>query len=110
MSSSQSSSQFIYVLKAARLQMLTDAATPQENEILTQHVEHLQALARRDVVLLAGRSQTADADTFGIVILRAPSQAAAAELMASDPAVAQGVMTATLFPYQVAAVSPTILD
>jgi len=39
---------------------------------------------------------------FGLVIFEAGSEAAAQEFMRSDPAVAGGVMTATLHPYSIA--------
>ena len=51
---------------------------------------------------MAGRTQTADSDTFGIVILKADDEAAARKLMKADPAVAHGVMHAALYPFRIA--------
>ena len=98
-------SQFIYVLKPVRLAMLTDGPTEAEAEAVQAHINFLESQAAVGSVMLAGRTQTADEETFGLVILEADSEAAARLLMASDPAVAGGAMTARLFPYQIAVLS-----
>lgn len=54
------------------------------------------------VVLMAGRTEDAGAETMGLVVFEAESADAAQRIMVSDPAVADGVMTANLFPYRVA--------
>lgn len=43
-----------------------------------------------------------DEKTFGIVIFEADSEEEAQLIMKNDPAVAEGIMTADLFPYRVA--------
>ncbi|MEM7080047.1 MAG: YciI family protein [Pseudomonadota bacterium] len=100
--------QFIYALKAVRLEMLTDAPTTDEVDVLQAHGQYLADMASRDQVLLAGRTQTADAQTFGIVIVAADGEAQARRVMDEDPAVAAGVMTATLYPFQIAMLSQAI--
>ena len=40
--------------------------------------------------------------TFGLAIFEASDEAAARRFMEADPAMAEGVMTATLHPYRVA--------
>lgn len=94
--------QFLYVLRATRLGMLTEGPTAEEAAVLQRHVAYLSALASEGRVLLFGRTQTHDADTRGIVIFRAPDEAAARALVDADPAVAGGVMLAELYPYKVA--------
>ncbi len=56
---------------------------------------------------MAGRTLNADERTFGIVIFQAPSEAAARDIMQSDPALKLGVMQAELFPYHIALWSPS---
>ena len=41
-------------------------------------------------------------ETFGIVIFYAQDKEEAQEIMAADPAVAQGVMQAALYPFRIA--------
>ena len=100
-------SQFIYRLLPTRLEMLTVGPTEREAEIVRQHFEYLQGLTAAGIVLVAGRTQTADERTYGIVVLVAQSEASARQLMAEDPAVKHGVMRAELSPFRVALWSGT---
>jgi uncharacterized protein YciI len=94
--------QFLYRIVPTRPDMLVSGPTEREMAVVNAHFAHLQKLAADGVVLMAGRTGGTGADTFGIVVLRAPSQAEAETLMRGDPAVAEGVMHAELFPYRVA--------
>jgi uncharacterized protein len=94
--------QFLYTVRPTRLQMLTEGPTTDEASAVKRHLEYLQGLAEAGVVLLAGRTQTADERTFGLVVFRAESEEAARRIVDGDPAVAHGVMKAELYPYRVA--------
>ncbi len=94
--------EYLYTLKPTRLAMLTDGPTSDESEVLSRHAAYLERLAARGVVELAGRTQTADEYTFGIVVFRADGDDAARRIMQEDPAVRHGVMAAALFPYHIA--------
>ena len=89
--------------------MLTDSSLA-EDQIVEEHFSYLKGLADRGVVLLAGRTLNTDSTSFGIVLLTAPSEAAALEIVDGDPAVSAGVFRAKLLPYRVALVSERILD
>jgi uncharacterized protein YciI len=93
---------FLYTLRPSRLAMLAEGPTPEEAATVQRHFAYLQDLTAQGVVILAGRTLTTDADSFGIVILRAASEAAAQAVLEADPAVAGGVMHARLFPYRIA--------
>jgi len=93
--------EYLYLIRPARLEMLTIGPTPEEQAIVAQHFSYLEALVAAGVVILAGRTQTADADSFGIIIFRAVDDAAARVIVQDDPAVRQGVMLATLYPYHI---------
>jgi uncharacterized protein len=67
-----------------------------------QHFDYLKNLAEHGVVVLVGRTLNTDPSSFGIIILRADTEAAARGMMDNDPAVRQGVMRAELFPYRIA--------
>jgi uncharacterized protein YciI len=94
--------QWIYVLKPIRLEMLTEGSTPEEDEIVSRHFAYLSDLTGKGVMILMGRTQNNDESTFGIAIFEAEDEAAARAIMENDPAVKNGVMTATLYPYKVA--------
>ena len=94
--------QFLYRVQPARAEMLKSSPTEEEAVIVEEHFNYLKNLTAKGVVILAGRTLTADEGTFGLVIFRAESDEAAREIMNNDPAVKKGVMRATLFPFRVA--------
>ena len=95
-------SEWLYYLKPTRLEMLTEGSTPEDEEIISRHFAYLSDLTEQGVMILVGRTQTADESTFGIAIFEAENETAARAIMENDPAVKNGVMTATLYPYKVA--------
>ena len=94
--------QFIYFLKPARLGMVTEGPTPEEAETVSHHFAYLSDLTDKGVMILVGRTQNKDESTIGIAIFEAEDESAARKIMEADPAVAGGVMRATLYPYKVA--------
>jgi uncharacterized protein YciI len=98
-------SQFVYRIQPTRPAMLADGATPEEDELVSQHFNRLKDLMEQGVVILAGRTLNTDPTSFGIIIFNAESEDAARAIMESDPAVSGGVMRAELFPYRVALIS-----
>ena len=99
---------YMYKIRPMRVEMLTEGPTDREASILQDHVAYLQQLAGESVVLLAGRTQTADDSSFGIVILQAASQPEAHDIMMADPAIKHAVMETELFPYKIAVLSRAI--
>lgn len=93
---------WIYHLRPRRLEMVTTGPTESEMEVIERHMQYLKSLADADIVLLAGRTQNAGENTFGLVIFHAPDDAAAHQVMIDDPAVSAGLMDASLYPYRVA--------
>jgi uncharacterized protein YciI len=94
--------QYLYRIAPTRPTMLTEGLTPEEERVISDHFAYLEAGVAEGVVLLAGRTLNTDASTFGIVILRAATEAEARRRMEADPAVQRGVMSAALFPFRVA--------
>ncbi len=82
--------------------MVTEGPTPEEAEIVSRHFAYLEGLTEKGVMLLVGRTQNADENTFGIAIFEAEDESAARAITEADPAVVGGVMQATLYPYKVA--------
>jgi uncharacterized protein len=95
-------SQFLYMVRATRPEMLLSGPTPEETEALGQHFSYLKDLAEEGTVLLFGRTQNNDESTFGLVIFEAGSEEEARNIMNRDPAVVRGVMRPQLFPYRIA--------
>ena len=107
---SNANSQYVYTLTLLRPELLKEGPTEIEADVLAAHVEYLQARARDGEVLLAGRTQTDDTASFGLVILQASDDEQANNLMRNDPAVKHHVMQAELFPYRIAVLSEAIND
>jgi uncharacterized protein YciI len=95
-------SEWLYYLKPTRLEMVTKGSTPEEAEVVGRHFAYLKDLTENGVMILMGRTQNNDESTFGIAIFEAEDVSAARKIMENDPAVKNGVMTATLYPYKVA--------
>lgn len=94
--------QFIYVLKLIPTLLDEGNWTEKEEKIVSAHFNMLQELQRDGRLILAGRTLNMDEKTFGIVILEVDSEEEAQTIMRDDPAIAEGIMTAELFPYRVA--------
>ena len=94
--------EFLYRIQPLRPEMFVEGPTSEESRRVSEHFEYLRELTERGVVILAGRTLNTDPTSFGIVIFRSDTEAAARVLMEADPAVAGGVFRAELFPYSVA--------
>ena len=92
--------QYIYRISPVRTEMILEPSD-QEAIIIGQHFHYLQELTESGQAILVGRTLTADAHSFGLVIFDAESEAAADKLMNNDPAVSAKVMNAQLFPFKV---------
>lgn len=101
--------QYLYKLQPTRPEMLVDGPTAEEADVSSRHFQYLQRLAEQGIVLLAGRTQTADYSGFGITIFLADSEEAARDIMHNDPAVLHIVMRAELYRYRIA-ITGGILD
>ena len=82
--------------------MVTDGPTPEEAETVSRHFAYLSKLTDEGVMVIVGRTQNNDENTFGIAIFEAEDESAAQTIMENDPAVIGGVMRATLYPYKIA--------
>ncbi len=95
-------SHYMYTLRPTWLAMLSEGPTAEEAAIVEEHAAYLHDLTAQGIVILAGRTLTADEESFGIVILCAASPEAARNLMDNDPAVRYGGLQARLYPYRIA--------
>ena len=93
---------YLYVLRLNE-RLRTEAAwTDGDRAIVSAHFQYLSKATQAGTVILAGRTDESFDKTFGLVLYEAESEQAARAFMESDPAVAAGVMTATLHPYSIA--------
>ena len=95
--------QYLYVLHLVPRLRDEKAWMPADQAVVDRHLAHLQAASVAGQLVLAGRTQEPLNQTFGIAIFETPDDAAARAFMLSDPAVSEGIMTAELHPYRIAA-------
>ncbi|RMH74281.1 MAG: hypothetical protein D6675_00170 [Gemmatimonadetes bacterium] len=98
-----------YLYKLSLIPRLHDdsAWTEADNQIITDHFNHLKTHCDAGTVILAGRTLNAAKHAFGIVIFEAETDEAAEAFMNQDPAITRGIMTGELFPYHVALIKQT---
>ncbi len=94
--------QFLYVLRLVPRLYDDKAWTKADEAAVGSHFERLKAATATGQVILAGRTNEPGEKTMGLVIFEAPDEPTARAFMEGDPAVAGGVMTATLHPYTIA--------
>ncbi len=94
--------QFLYVLQVTRPEMLTGIPTAEEILAIDEHFAYLQKLQAEGTLILAGRTQTTHPGTMGLAIFNATSMEEALSIKNADPVIVRGVMTAEVYPYQIA--------
>ena len=93
---------YLYVLRLNDKLRSEGAWTDVDRATVSAHFQYLSKATEAGKVILAGRTDEGFDKTFGLVIYEAENEEAARAFMESDPAVAAGVMTATLHPYSIA--------
>jgi len=91
---------FLYTLRPARLAMLTDGPTPDEQALAARLCLYAQDLLTKGTLIVAGRTLQRDPTTFAFAVIRAPSLDSARAVAEQDPAVAGGVFASEVFPFQ----------
>ncbi len=89
--------EFIYLIHPFRHEFF-DAPTQAEDAAMKAHYQYLKQGVESGIVILAGPCLD---DTFGVVILKADSEAEAREFMLNDPSVITNVMMAEMHPMRI---------
>ncbi|MBZ0290371.1 MAG: YciI family protein [Anaerolineae bacterium] len=89
---------FVCIIRPTRAGFVDDP-TPEEERIMSDHFQYLKNALEAGTMLMAGPC-IAGADTFGLIVLRVDSKAAAQAFIDGDPSVANGVQQATLYPFR----------
>lgn len=93
---------FVYILRLVPRLHDDKAWTEKDVSVVQRHAARLTAETNARRVILAGRTTEPGDRTFGLVIFEAADETAARTYMQADPAVAEGIMTATVHPYLIA--------
>ena len=90
---------WLVVLKPVREEMPFEP-TEEESRIVSEHFEYLTRLREEGRLVLAGPSAV-PGDTFGLAIYEQEDRADVEAIVAADPAVTGGVMTAEIRPMRI---------
>ena len=90
---------WLVVLRPVREEMPFEP-TEEEARIVGEHYEYLKRLCAEGRLVLAGPSALRG-DTFGLGIFDQDDRADVEAIVAADPAVTGGVMTAEIRPYRI---------
>jgi uncharacterized protein YciI len=74
--------------------------TEEESRIVSEHYEYLERLRAEGRLVLAGPSAL-PGDTFGLGFFDQDDRAEVETIVAADPAVTGGIMTAEIRPYRI---------
>ncbi|HEY5693881.1 MAG TPA: YciI family protein [Gaiellaceae bacterium] len=91
---------WLVVLRPVREEMPFEP-TEEESRIVSEHYEYLKQLHGEGRLVLAGPSAL-PGDTFGLGIFDQDDRSEVEAIVAADPAVTGGVMTAEIRPYRIA--------
>jgi uncharacterized protein len=90
---------WLVVLRPVREEMPFEP-TDEESRIVGEHYEYLKRLRAEGRLVLAGPSAV-PGDTFGLGIFDQQDRADVEAIVAQDPAVTGGIMTAEIRPYRI---------
>jgi uncharacterized protein YciI len=91
---------FLVILRPVRDEMPFEP-TEEERRVVSEHYDYLVSLRERGKLVVAGPS-VKRGDTFGIGVLDVDELVEAEAIVAEDPAVVSGVMTAEIRPLRIA--------
>ena len=90
---------WLVVLRPVREEMPFEP-TEEESRIVSDHYEYLKRLRAEGRLVLAGPSAL-PGDSFGLGIFEQDDRAEVEAIVAADPAVTGGIMTAEIRPYRI---------
>jgi len=97
----QSQKQFALLMKVTGPEFFKKIQEPEGKQLVDKHFKKLQALTQQGVILFSGHTLVTDESGFGIIVVRADSEAEAQKIIDDDDLVKAGLVRGTVFPFQV---------
>jgi uncharacterized protein len=89
--------EFMYIIRPHK-ENFAETMTEEDARIMGIHFEYLKDIHAKGTLILAGPVLTGE---MGIAIIEADSEEEARKIMENDPAVLNGIVTPSLYPYRV---------
>jgi uncharacterized protein YciI len=99
--SQQPAATFACVYKVTSEDLRKNGPRPADMPAFQGHVKYLKDLAEQGTSLFSGHTLNNDQSAFGILVVRADSEAAARKIMEADPIVHAGLVQGTVIPFGV---------
>ena len=98
---------FIYILKLTPHYEKSENWDEKANQIMDRHWNYLVDLHAKGVMQLVGRTSYSPGhkDLLGIAVFTTDSESRATEIMNNDPSVSEGMMTATVHPFNLSLIA-----
>lgn len=93
--------QFALLMKATGPELARKTEEPEGKRLVAEHLKKLQALTEQGICIFSGRTTNLGDSGFGIIVVRAESEAAAQKIIDDDDLVKAGLIRGTVFPFQV---------
>jgi len=93
--------QFALLMKATGPEFARKVEEPEGKRLVAEHFKKLQILTEQGVCIFSGHTTNAGDSGFGIIVVRAESEAAAQKIIDDDDLVKGGLIRGTVFPFQV---------
>jgi len=100
-SSQQPATTFACVYKMASEGLAKSGPRPEDMPALQDHVKYLRTLAEQGTSVFSGHTLTFDESAFGLLVVKADSEAAARKIMEADPIIRAGLVKGTVIPFGV---------
>lgn len=99
---------FAFVYKAAGQDLLKNGPRPEDMPVLQAHVKYMRTLAEQGTSVFAGHTLNHDETSFGLLVVKADSEASARKIMEADPIVHAGLVQGTVIPFGVATIGKDV--
>lgn len=92
--------QFALLMKATGPEFARKVDEPEGKRLVAEHFKKLQTLTAQGVCIFSGHTTNAGESGFGIIVVRAESEAVAQKIIDDDDLVKAGLIRGTVFPFQ----------
>lgn len=99
---------FAFVYKVSNEDFRKSGPRPEDMPALQGHVKYLRTLAEQGTSLFSGHTLNSDESAFGLLVVRAESEAAARKIMEADPIIHAGLVQGTVIPFGIGTIGKDV--